>query len=291
MPAPDSLSDLRVRYARILGQLDTLIEYSRELARRFNGIVPETKAQVNAAPIFIKQVCHAISLRRLMPAQIDGGPRELWDAGSVCALARCVIDAYDALAYFALDAVTEEERDFRELLSDLHDQERRTKMLDFIGSTQPEAITIRANALALRVRARVHPFFARVGKTSQQKIAQGDAPQYYLSQRERNQVGGIDHRHYLSATIYLSQYVHTTPMAINQWRHFKAGGINEVRVMMLSMQHALPYFAKGVHAIMVMFPREDEVPQTVADVLDFWLPVAEGGVPGRGPDPRSASTS
>jgi hypothetical protein len=282
----DSIDAIQDRYGRVLSQFDVLIAYGKLLDGRFSGARVKSRSEINAVPIFIKLLCHAISQRALLPPRAAGGDGELWDVGSVCALARCVIDAYDALAYFCLDQVNDDERDFRELLSELHDQERRAKMLNFIGSTLPDAAAIRSNASTLRMRVQSHPFFGSIGKESQQKISRSDAPQYYLSQRQRNEAGGIDHRHYLGATVYLSQFVHTTPMAINQWRHFQAGGINEARIMMLSMQYALPYLAKGVHAMMEMFPSADEVPQAVADALDFWLIVAVDGVPGRGPEAK-----
>lgn len=282
MSERDSSKSIRYNYKRVMGHLDALIAFSIALDLRFNGEVALGSSQQYAVPIFVKQTCHAISLRKLLPDQFEGTDAELWDFGSTCALARCVIDAYDALAYFALDQVTEQERNFRELLSELHDQERRDKVLALVGSTQPEAVAIRLNVAALRARVQSHHFFPSLLRDQQTKIAKGDAPQYYLSQKERNQAGGIDHRHYLSATIYLSQFVHTTPMAINQWRHLRAGAPETVRAMTLPMQHALPYFSKGVHAIMKMFPADDPVPELVAEVFDFWLPVAERGVPGRG---------
>lgn len=258
-----------------------MIEQSHLLGAYVDGKMPRSDAEREAVPIFLKQACHAISLRKLLPS-IEFADGELWDIGSACALARCVIEAYDALAYFCQGTADAEEMDFRHLLSELHDQERRAKMLGFIGSNAPEAAAIRRRSQDLRSRTKTHPFFSRLGKEQQSRIAKGDAPQYYLSQRQRNEAADIDHRHYQAATMHLSQFVHTTPMAINQWRHFKAGGIGEMRSMMLTVQYALPYFASGIYATMSLFDQL-EVSQPLSDALDFWLVVARQGVPGRGP--------
>ncbi|MGH7926902.1 MAG: hypothetical protein ACREQV_03820, partial [Candidatus Binatia bacterium] len=78
-------------------------------------------------------VCHGLSLQRLSPTPVPTAG-EFWDISSNYAIARALIETYEALSYIAIEDVQETEREFRVLLWKLHAQERRIEMLRLIGS-------------------------------------------------------------------------------------------------------------------------------------------------------------
>lgn len=138
------------RYAEVVSAFDSLVDYGLKLSRELAGHVSAEEHLGYADPIFAKLVCHAVSLRKLSP-DLDGKPRnELWDISSTSAIARSLIEAFDALAYVALNNVTPEEREFRILLWELHDQVRRKKMLEHIGSQNPKVAEVHASAALLQ---------------------------------------------------------------------------------------------------------------------------------------------
>lgn len=272
---------MELRHQRLIENLDTLIAFSRSLDSRFDGKWPDNAAQRQAVPIFTKLVCHAITLKRLLPSPQEA-VAELWDLGSACAVARSLIEAYDALAYYCVVDLSEAERDFRDALGRLHDAERRAKMLNLLGTLTTEAKSIRIELPKLRQRVIEHEVFTQLSDDIKRKVRARDAPQYCLSQKNRNLAVGLDHRHYQIATMHLSQAVHTTPMSINQWRNFRAGGAVEMRMMILPVQYALPYLAMGLSAMLHLFPEDVELPEDVAYALRLWRTIALQGAPDRG---------
>jgi hypothetical protein len=70
--------------------------------RQQSTIVSVSINLIYAEIIFTKMVCHAISLRRISPTFQNGSNPELWDIGAACAIARTLVESFDALAYIAL---------------------------------------------------------------------------------------------------------------------------------------------------------------------------------------------
>jgi hypothetical protein len=230
------------RYTGILAEYDLILDeaccFSRRLTRR--KVVEENLKL--AEVIFTKMVCHAISPRRISPTFQNGSNPELWDIGAACAIARTLLESFDALAYIALQPVTDPEREMRILLWELHDKEHRLTMLDGIGAAGPDIEQLRDDAKMLRDAAMAHPFYGELSKKVQQKITAGEAPAYIRIQSDRNQSSGINHDYYLSVIMQLSQYVHTLPFALSQLRLTHAGAL---QIMSLPLQYSMPFMAKA----------------------------------------------
>lgn len=228
-----------------------------------------------ASNIFSKLLAHGMTLLSLL--RTDAG--SLWDLSSSCAVGRCLIEALDSLCYFALDEVPNEERHFRQRLGFLHDQERRANMLALIRSEHAEFERIKRGLPALRTEILAHPHASTLGRDFKKKVIQGDAPLYHLSQRGRNLQHGLDHSQFQVATMYLSQFVHTTPFAMSQLQGFRAGTKEALDQMLSVIQHSLPYAAVAVERMLHLY--EDELasvaPKSVG-LIAFWSGVAKVGV-------------
>lgn len=266
------------RYAEILGEFETLLRFGTEVSNRLVGTTPTEKHLSYADSIYTKLLCHAVSLHKLSP-QIENTPEhELWDLPSACAIARCIIETHDVLGYMVFSEASAEERDFRLLLWRLHDQQRRSKMLHSIESQDPRAEEIHVRAKELNDETLNHPWFPRVVKNLQNKIKSGDAPAFLLSQREFNKANSVNHEYYTSATMWLSQYVHTFPMSIHQLSEFRAGTAEALHISSMPIQYTLGFLAVAIIKMAETFSANAELTEADAALFSKWCAVVEHGV-------------
>lgn len=266
------------RYKEILDALDMFIEVGTNISNRLVGTRPKLHHHGYADTIFTKLLCHAITLRKLSP-QVDFQIEyELWDMPSACAIARCLIEAHDVLEYIALANISEEEITFRTLIWMLHDKQRRSKMFQAIKSTAPECHEIQQQEMHLQKEAEQHPQFQKLNLQQRNKILNGDAPSFLLSQKDLNSSNGINHEYHVAATMMLSQHVHSFPMAVHQLQHFRAGSPDSLNLSALPIQLSLPFLARSIARMADIFLHADfEINEQQSKVFDFWLSIAKNG--------------
>lgn len=266
------------KYKEILAEFDTLLGHAHALCDRLTERAFEGLHLAYVDTIYTKLICHGISLRRLSPT-LDAriAPQELWDLPSVCAVARSLIEAYDALAYIGAPDISETERGFRFLVWEAHDQARRLSMLEKIGSVDARVEEIRQKAAALSEQIKSHECFANATKDLQARVTRGEP--FHLTQKELNLAHGINHDFYVAATMFLSQYVHTYPFAIHQLMHAKAGDPGSIQLSSMPLRYTMPFIVKAVDAMIALWP---DAQAAVSDDLDMlirqWRHVAEQGV-------------
>lgn len=267
------------RYRDLLGEYDALVSHAREISDRMVGRRIDQRSHSYSEAIYTKLICHAISLRKLSPSLNSAQAPELWDVASACAVARALIEAYDALAYIGVHQVELPEREFRVLLWDLHDQQRRLAMLEKIGSIDPRVSDVRNRTSELTAKLTAHPFYRKTSKDVQSKINRGEAPPVHLSQRDLNCASGINHEYYIAATMWLSQYVHTFPMSLHQLMEFRAGQPEALHISSMPLQYSMAFLAKAIEGTSEIWPEADLEPdEEVARILSRWLAIAENGV-------------
>jgi len=267
------------RYAEIMAEFEILLRYGIEVSNRLIGTSVKEKHLSYADTIYTKLLCHAISLQKLSPTAKEKPMHELWDFPSACAIARCIIEAYDVLGYIVLSKIPQEVRDFRLLIWRLHDKQRRSKMLHAIHSKDPKANEIHEEAKALASEAIQHPWYKNVPKHLQKKIADGDAPSFLLSQRDLNKENSIDHEYHVAATMWLSQYVHTFPMALHQLFEFKAGTPDALRISSIPLQYASGFMAKSIIGMASTFTDVNMIVNgNDVKIFKKWCLVLENGV-------------
>lgn len=267
------------RYRKLLREFDALISHARAISDRLVGRPIEQKSLSYSDAIYTKLICHGISLRKLSPSLDSAQSSELWDVASACAVARALIEAYDALAYISVHQVESPEREFRVLLWELHDQQRRLTMLEKIGSVDPRVGDIRKRVGELSARLEAHSFYSRASKEVRGKVSRGEAPPVHLSQRDLNAASGINHEYYIAATMWLSQYVHTFPLSLHQLMHFRAGESDALHVSSMPLQYSMAFLAKAIEGMVQIWPEgEIEPSEEVQRVLRSWLVIAKNGV-------------
>jgi hypothetical protein len=266
------------KYRALLGEYDEVLATAKASSASLVGARPSAQFEGYAEQIFVKLLAHCITLRHLSPHP-ERKPGELWDLASVSVIARSIIEAYDALAYVALGELSTEEREFRILLWELHDTNRRCKMLEAIGSSDPQYFEIALRDQKLHERVMGHALFARLGKTVQKKIEAREPPHYSISQRERCLASRVNYDYYNAATMQLSQYVHTLPFAIHQLFAFKASSPEALHLMSLPVQYALSFLCRAIEGLRQVFPTISvRSPPPVERAIAVWSGVVERGV-------------
>lgn len=266
------------RYASLVVEYDSLVAHARAVSEKLTGVVLDTDEKSYVDALFTKLLCHALSLRKISPEPIQSVEREIWDLSSACAIARALIESFDAMAYIALHQVTNSERQFRILLWKLHDQHRRLRMLDRVGSSDPRLNEMKLQAEKLETVLCQHPCFGVVSKEVQRKVKGGDAPSVHLSQKDLNAMTGIDHDYYVGATMFLSQYVHAHPMSLHQLIGFQAGAPEAWHLSSMPLQYAMPFIASAIQGMTTIWPEGVLDAESRAPSLEFWLTVAREGV-------------
>ncbi|NOT20615.1 MAG: hypothetical protein HOP24_10175 [Sideroxydans sp.] len=265
------------RYQNVLHEFDEMLAYGRTVSERLTGRKIPSRDVSYADAIYTKLLCHGISLRKLSPSLSERN--ELWDMPSAAAVARSLIEAFDALAYIGTRSITENEREFRVLLWKLHDQQRRLQMLERVRSTNPKVAEIRVCAVELVSSIVVHPFYPSISRDLQQKINKGDSPAFHLSQRDLNVENGIDHDYHTTATMFLSQYVHTFPFSLHQLMEFRAGEPEALQLSALPLQYSMAFLAKAIEKMIEIWPEVHVEPSgDLQHILEIWCGIAERGV-------------
>jgi hypothetical protein len=265
------------RYRAVLSEYDALIAHAASISQRLTGRPIDGEHMPYVDTIFTKLICHGISLRRLSPPTDVLRAGEMWDLPSACAVGRALIETYDAMGYIGAVNISPPEHEFRVLMWELHDQKRRLAMLERIRSADPQVESIRAKGDALAMQIISHPFYASASDTAKHRVARGEA--CHLTHRELNAANGIDHGYYESATMFLSQYVHSLPLSLHQLMHLRAGELEAIRLSSIPLQYAMPFIAKSIERMAVIWP---DCEGTRSDQLHFlveqWLAIAANGV-------------
>lgn len=269
-------------YLGVCKKFDLLISYGMSVSNALSGKPVENVQQDYGIPIFSKMLCHAITLRRISPTGIKpkkGAGREIWDVSSACAISRAILEAYDALAYIAIEGVSDSERQFRVLLWELHAYERREKMLNLIGSTAPELEHIKSQVLDCRDKVTSHEWFELVDLNVKKKVKEFNAPATHLSQRVLNERNNVNLNYYNSTQMFLSAYVHTYPFSTQQLMNFRAGDPECLRLYSLPIQYACIFLARALDGMRVVF--KGQVPDAEGETLDAverWSRILKDGV-------------
>jgi hypothetical protein len=271
------------RYKEITAEFGAATDYATSVSHALVGLFPAEEHQRYGEQIFVKLLAHCVTLQSLSPAVSPRSNSEFWDLSSASVVARAAVEAFDALAYIALQEVGPDQREFRILLWELHDANRSAKMLEYIGSRDPRFAEVKAAAAKLHERVMQHSCFGTLPKGLQRKVHEHDPPPFVNSQRERCIDNGINHDYFNAVTMQLSQYAHTLPFAVHQLFSFRAGDPESLRMMSLPLQFTLPFLLRATEGVRALFANATpEPPEGVGVSMLVWREISEQGVKNAG---------
>ncbi|MEY8878710.1 MAG: hypothetical protein AB9M60_19540 [Leptothrix sp. (in: b-proteobacteria)] len=267
------------KYKAAIREFDAVLEHAKAISATLVGFTVRERHHSFGEQIFVKLLAHCLSLRCLVPDPAGKAERELWDLPSLCAIARCVIESYDAFEYIAKANGDLQEIEFRIILWEAHAKTRCLRILDLIGSENPCTEVIRQDANVLLVQLQSHPAFSKLKKEDRKKLIAGDPPAFHLSQRERCAQSGINFDFYTAVTMQLSQHVHTFPFAIQQLFQFRAGSPKALQLITLPISYSLLFLVLAIDGMKEIFPENSiEAPSRTKKSMALWRLMAKQGV-------------
>jgi Family of unknown function (DUF5677) len=274
--------DIAFRYTEMRGDLRSVLDHCAIVSTTLANHSSATVREHNAKLIFSKLVGHGISLYRLSPTGIvpsDPGATEFWDVSSTFCICRALVEAFDALAYVAIEAVSDEERDFRVLLWQLHAEDRKLQALKLIQSKRVEVVSLESHVSELRERLASHSFIKQLDKPTRSDLLGKKIQPFHIRTPERNRRNHVNHEYYTASYILLSAHTHTYPMAIQQLTGFQAGEPESLRLIALPTQYAIGFISKAVLGVNSVFPRLSPVASPSArDAIEVWSAIVENGI-------------
>jgi hypothetical protein len=271
-------------YQRLVAEYDRLLSFACEISKHLSNRLIWSARLAYSDTVFTKLVHHGVSLRKIVPD--FSSEHELWDIGSACAIARCLIEAYDALAYISFDDVSDSERDFRIALWELNEVQHRLTMLDRLKATGPDVDAMRADEVKRQQQVIGHTFFNSLSEEVRGKINPKKAKAFYQTQSARNAINGIDHDFYVSIEMFLSQYVHTLPMALSQLKQARSRDSGSLELLATSLTDASLFLAKAIDGMASIWLDVGEaISGDFRAELDKWLDIAKHGPASTDPGP------
>lgn len=269
----------RLAYQAAIREFDALVSHLMAVSDSLAGKTAASVHQSHCEQILLKLLTHCLTLRKISPDPSGKIQRELWDLPSVSAIARCIIETHDAFLYIGEAQTSSEERKFRLALWQLHDQDRRLKMLDGIGSKDPRVKDIEINGAALRDQVMQSPCFQELPPDFQSKIRKQNAPHMIFAPRVMCERFGINYDYYNVATMELSQHVHTFPFSVHQLMEFRAGTEEATRLMKLPIQYSLAFISRvAIEASQIFDTQTPPPPSRTRTVMLKWLSIYSQGI-------------
>ena len=267
------------RYSKNLTEFEMILSYAELFVNSLVGLKPSCPNDVYGERIFVKLLCHAITLLKISPSKAKDSQRELWDISSCYAVSRALIETYDAFHYIGVAKVSDDEKEFRLLFWKLHAEARRFDMLSKMGSKDPRVGETGKEVQRLKSCLLAHQKIILCTNQLKSNIEKGKYQPYHLTQKQRNEEAGISHEYRDVATMHLSSHVHTHPFSVMQIVDFKAGSPECVGLMGIAIQYSTAFLAKAVQGMLQLFhPVAPVMNKETEVVYSIWLKVAENGI-------------
>jgi hypothetical protein len=274
--------DIASRYIKMRSDLRSVLDHCAIVSNTLALHSSATDRERNAKLIFSKLVGHGISLYRLSPTGMvpsDPGATEFWDVSSTFCICRALVEAFDALAYVAIEAVSDEERDFRVLLWQLHAEDRKLQALKLIHSKRVEVSSFESNVKELRETLAKHPFIEQLDKPTRSELLGKKLQPFHIRTPERNRRNHVNHEYYTASYILLSAHTHTYPMALQQLAAFQAGDPESLRLIALPTQYAIGFISKALLGVTSIFTTLSLAPApSASDAIETWSAIVENGI-------------
>ena len=273
------MTSAQSQYSDFHREFDEIIGHAAAVLDAQAGSKVRNERENYGEKIFGKIICHAMSLKRILPNPAPSKDSLIWDISSAYALSRTILESYEALAYVVSGTVSKQELECRIQAWKLHAQERRFKVLSLIGSRDPRLAEVEENIRELREVVLAPQYNEFIPKNVRGKIEKGDCPPYLNSRSQRLAAANVNADYFTAALMNLSSHVHTHPFSLHQLFDFKAGTPEAYGLMKVSGQYACGFLSASVRDISNLFyPRLPETPANVQDTLDIWCGVLETGV-------------
>ena len=259
-------------YHQQLSELKVLCDSAYSLAFKQNRPVKNEQEKLGAY-IFAKMCLHSIAIIRMLPKSqiyIKVQNKNLWDISSVCAMVRCISDAYNGYYYLIIDdTISDDERSARLVLWDLHGECERLNMLETFKSENLRLADLRKNIDVLKQRLQKTHFFQSLRVQQRERYIKG-RDWSFLKDERICQRAGINLDRYLAMDKYLSNHIHTLPFAIQQL-NVNPNDPEGINLFVSAVRYCSGYLSLAIRDYCILFPYEQNNLKTpIPEIIKKW---------------------
>lgn len=290
------------RFPGSIHDLALLTAAAFELSKKAAGRCGVERRLEYASHVFVAVCLSADGILRLHPESgfyRAAGDQHVWHVTGIAALSRVLMEACANLHYFALEDVTEEEREFRFLLADLQchsdrlrwvtclREERRKQQGQArdgqavsVSTSSPEhereigALPGRIERLSAELCS--NDFYKHLSCSGRRKMKKQHG--FLHTRKERAERAGVARACYEAEYGHQSAYVHTGPLAVEQSAAFRADD-PQARMLLIDMpiRSCCGYLALAVRHFLTLFPDlEETLPPEVRELVAYCVVYATG---------------
>lgn len=207
----------------LISDFNLLTEISYDLSQQFDGVITDCKRRRLSTYFLAKTVPGCMSLLKILPTESQISNEEIYlDFSSISSLSRNLIEATNLHWYYCIDAVGEEEIDFRFLLYDYHDSVTLLKIFQSLKFTLEDIEQLESERDILKEKLKEHSYFLSLDKDMKRNIVKGRKSSI-LSQVEIAEKRGLNVGEFNGIYKLLSNHVHSTPSSIRSVVHARTG--------------------------------------------------------------------
>lgn len=253
----DPSTGSREAYDKELCAFEEVVDALMAVSAAQGGIVTSAR-YLQATKIYTRLTITGITFLRLLP----GNPitrdilPEHWDWPSVASIARNIVEAYLLFHYVGLEAISDEEVDFRRQLLRYHHNCEKYRLYKAWSAGPEVLVDFETRLPAARAELEAHPVFARLTNAQQRRVCEGRSASYLL----RDQMVGrltFDAAELRPFYRFFSSQVHTSPFSFEPTSNERGRGEEnaaERGYITFASQIARKYLAASVLGMAKIFP-------------------------------------
>jgi len=270
------MTDSKTEYLHTRKEYSIVLGEAWRLGTVMSGMTGLSSRHWHGAQMFKKLAAHSQTLATITPSDRPG--QEFWDYSSMCAITRCLIEAFYAFQYLGASTVSEDDWRERKALYDYHGYLRKVQSAQEMGFETPERLKTSLD----RARDEMSRVCTQRGYSAREISDRLKKPQAFLvSDSKQGEALGLQAAWVRTMRDYLSWFVHSLPASIHELAYFEAASSSAYDSVKILLITASGYLGRANADFVELFPqfKAGAIDGSREVGLFFWE-----GLRGLGPD-------
>jgi len=264
---------MKIIYEQNLVCIEQLCKTAEILSKNTSGKTVDKWKIAEGTIIFYKIYLTSIALLKLLPHSCYYSPLpypELWDLSSVATLTRSLTETYHTFFYIAIERISDNESNFRQLLWEYHDICQRYRILKKNPKKSPEINKIEQSKNELRDKLINNTFYKTLSKDLRRKIKEGQK-EIYLENREISKRAGINPNFFSMSFTYCSNHVHTSGFSTSHLSSNCNADPNYLNIYSGLMACIIFYLCVSIRDFLILFPKQQKnISPNILKIINEW---------------------
>ena len=231
-------------------KLERIVSLGIKISQRVAGRIENHKKGI-ATILFTRMCTTSVSIIKLSPDNFNSH----WDCTSLFSLTRNLIEIYHTFYYFSIEDATDDERELRKLVFNLHENKSRADMLYYIANEDKEKGAKVEKKLKQDING--NTFFKQLNPKKQKYLLKGNTA-FIIPRETIEERMGNDKNTFKGLYKFLSNQIHSFPMSFTRMTvHQKGKGIAsevEINYSFAALEQNLNYYLEACLNMITLFP-------------------------------------